>query len=220
MKQIKNILFYSNCTQITESLESKLDNLAHLCKLKIGENVILPASIYSVYDLIIMHIVKSNFTNATTIVKELHRQRQNNCVILTESLRKSQKDTLLELNPFLVFDLGKRNAEVVFNLKSVIQHYSINNEQKNISPSKNLEKKVVLAAEGHRILGVLSKRELELFNYLLDNKDFKEIRYKMGIKQSTIATIKYRLFTKLKVTSLVDLTRFAYEHQIIKQEVS
>ncbi len=215
---MKNILFYSNCTVLTDSLETKLDDLACLCKLKLGENVLLPASVYSVYDLIIIHVVKNNFLHAAKVVKELHRQKQNNCVILTVGLRKNQKDALFALNPLLVFNLYKLNSEIVFNLKSIIKHYGNNQDQKNITSSQILEEKVNLE-DAQRKLSILSRRELELFNYLLDNKNFKEIRYEMGIKQSTIATIKYRLFTKLKVNSLVDLTRFAYEHQLIKQEV-
>ncbi len=66
---------------------------------------------------------------------------------------------------------------------------------------------------------VLSEREAEVFELLIQGITTKEICEKLFIAPSTVATFKNRILKKFNVDSLVGLVHFAYKHQLIKQEV-
>ncbi len=56
---------------------------------------------------------------------------------------------------------------------------------------------------------ILSSREMAVTLHLLNGKAVKDICDSMDLKKSTVVTYKSRLFTKLKVNSLVELVRLA-----------
>jgi two-component system, NarL family, invasion response regulator UvrY len=55
----------------------------------------------------------------------------------------------------------------------------------------------------------LSNREVEVTHYLLFGKGIKEISNKMNLHANTIVTYKNRVFEKLGISNLVDLTNIA-----------
>lgn len=57
----------------------------------------------------------------------------------------------------------------------------------------------------------LSKREFEFFYHYIEGKRIKDIRCLMNIEQSTVATLKKRMMTKLGVDNVVDLINIAGE---------
>lgn len=61
----------------------------------------------------------------------------------------------------------------------------------------------------------LSKRELELFSHLITGIRLKEICDIMHIEQSTVATLKSRMYAKLGVDNMVALIRLAEEYNMV-----
>ena len=51
----------------------------------------------------------------------------------------------------------------------------------------------------------LSKREQEVFKYLISGAKTSKIARDLGVKANTISTMKSRIFFKLKVDSLIQL---------------
>lgn len=62
-------------------------------------------------------------------------------------------------------------------------------------------------------LGLLSAREVQVFNLLFSGMGVNEIAMKLGISNKTVSTYKVRLMEKLEISSMVDLVRFALQHQ-------
>lgn len=60
---------------------------------------------------------------------------------------------------------------------------------------------------------VLSERELTVVHHLLKGKNILEISKIMNLHTSTIGTYRTRIFEKLNITNLVDLTELARIHQ-------
>jgi DNA-binding NarL/FixJ family response regulator len=61
----------------------------------------------------------------------------------------------------------------------------------------------------NNLLNLLSERELSVMGYLIKGHSVKEICYTMGLKATTIATYKARIFDKLGVTNIIDLNNIA-----------
>ena len=55
----------------------------------------------------------------------------------------------------------------------------------------------------------LSPREKEVAIYMLDGLTTNLISKKIGIKSNTVSTIKKSIFVKLKLTSVLDLYKYA-----------
>jgi two-component system, NarL family, invasion response regulator UvrY len=55
----------------------------------------------------------------------------------------------------------------------------------------------------------LSNREVEVTHYLLFGKGMKEISNKMNLHANTVVTYKNRVFEKLSITNIIDLTNLA-----------
>lgn len=60
---------------------------------------------------------------------------------------------------------------------------------------------------------VLSERELTVVHHLLKGKNILEISKIMNLHTSTVGTYRTRIFEKLSITNLVDLTELARIHQ-------
>ncbi|MCH8555752.1 MAG: response regulator transcription factor [Schleiferiaceae bacterium] len=63
----------------------------------------------------------------------------------------------------------------------------------------------------------LSARELELLTHLIKGVRIKEITHIMNIEQSTAATLKNRVMTKLGVDNIIDLVKLANEYNVLGQ---
>ena len=61
----------------------------------------------------------------------------------------------------------------------------------------------------------LSKRELELYKHLIQGVYIKKIGRIMNIEQSTATTLKKRMFTKLGVSNMIELTQLSIEYGYI-----
>ena len=60
----------------------------------------------------------------------------------------------------------------------------------------------------------LSNRELEVLKMIALGKTIKEIAGEMGLSGKTIATYRARLSEKMKITSNVELARYAMQHHL------
>lgn len=58
---------------------------------------------------------------------------------------------------------------------------------------------------GLHAIEILSKREFEIVEHLLDGWKTGEIAKKLSLKSNTISTFKKSIFLKLKVESVIDL---------------
>lgn len=71
------------------------------------------------------------------------------------------------------------------------------------------------ASEGER-LNALSPREKEVFRLLADGLSVKSIAVQLHISPKTVETHKHNILEKLAVETLVDLTKLAIRHGMIK----
>ena len=62
---------------------------------------------------------------------------------------------------------------------------------------------------------LLSDREREVFRLLIAGKAVHEIALDLGISNKTVSTHKVRLLEKMNLGSLVDLLRYAMEHELL-----
>lgn len=102
---------------------------------------------------------------------------------------KSEKDFVMAINMIL--------AGQLFISQEIAQH-SISSTKGNTNYSNPFED--------------LSKRELELFNHLIKGEQMSHVCDVMNIQQSTSATLKKRIMTKLSVTNMVELINLAKEY--------
>lgn len=65
------------------------------------------------------------------------------------------------------------------------------------------------------IFDLLSKREFSVMLMLLEGKEIIEIAHLLNLSPSTASTYRGRVFEKLKIKSLVDLSNLARQYQII-----
>jgi DNA-binding NarL/FixJ family response regulator len=64
-------------------------------------------------------------------------------------------------------------------------------------------------------IGLLSDRELQVFDLLAHGKKVKEIAKDMVLSVRTVENYRYRIFSKLNINRTVDLVSFAYTHNLI-----
>ena len=62
---------------------------------------------------------------------------------------------------------------------------------------------------------ILSKREREVLNLILQGAQVKDISASMELKSNTISTFKKNILSKVGVTNNIELFKFALEHKII-----
>jgi len=63
----------------------------------------------------------------------------------------------------------------------------------------------------------ISERELQVMMMILDGKKTNEISDSLCLSPKTISTYRHRLFSKLDISSDVELTRLAIKHGVIQQ---
>ena len=62
---------------------------------------------------------------------------------------------------------------------------------------------------------VLSKREREVLNLILQGAQVKDISASMELKSNTISTFKKNILSKVGVNNNIELFKLAQEHKII-----
>ena len=62
---------------------------------------------------------------------------------------------------------------------------------------------------------ILSKREREVLNLILQGAQVKEISASMELKSNTISTFKKNILSKVGVNNNIELFKLAQEHKII-----
>lgn len=61
----------------------------------------------------------------------------------------------------------------------------------------------------------LTDREFQIFQLLITGKSVTAIGQALSLSSKTISTHKFRLFQKLDITSIAQLTRYAIDHQLM-----
>ena len=62
---------------------------------------------------------------------------------------------------------------------------------------------------------ILTKREREVLNLILQGAQVKEISASLDLKSNTISTFKKSILSKTGVSNNIDLFKLALEHKII-----
>jgi DNA-binding NarL/FixJ family response regulator len=62
---------------------------------------------------------------------------------------------------------------------------------------------------------ILSKREREVLNLILQGAQVKDISASMELKSNTISTFKKNILSKVGVSNNIELFKLAQEHKII-----
>jgi two-component system uhpT operon response regulator UhpA len=62
---------------------------------------------------------------------------------------------------------------------------------------------------------ILSKREREVLNLILQGTQVKDISASMELKSNTISTFKKNILSKVGVSNNIELFKLALEHKII-----
>jgi DNA-binding NarL/FixJ family response regulator len=73
----------------------------------------------------------------------------------------------------------------------------------------------ITAGEGKPSYEALSGREYEVFRALVGGQSVTEIARQLGLSSKTVSTYRVRLYEKLGVKTLVELTRYALEQGLI-----
>lgn len=73
----------------------------------------------------------------------------------------------------------------------------------------------ITAGEGKPSYEALSGREYEVFRALVAGQSVTKIARELGLSSKTVSTYRVRLYEKLGVKTLVELTRYAMEHGLI-----
>jgi two-component system, NarL family, invasion response regulator UvrY len=101
-------------------------------------------------------------------------------------------------------------------LKEVIKHVSIGKKYLSPEQKERLVDFIMTDKNGIKLFQQLSAREKEVARLLLKGTGILEIAGFLNVSSSTISTLKLRIFNKLKVNSVMELSRVAYESGIIK----
>lgn len=66
-------------------------------------------------------------------------------------------------------------------------------------------------------LNDLTKREREVFNYLIQGKDVKEVAYDLSLSHKTVHVHRANILHKLSLSNNVDLIRFALDNKLLSE---
>jgi two-component system invasion response regulator UvrY len=101
-------------------------------------------------------------------------------------------------------------------LKEVIKQVSIGKKYLSPEQKEKLVDFIMTDKNGIKLFQQLSGREKEVARLLLKGIGILEIAGALNVSSSTISTLKLRIFNKLKVNSVMELSRVAYDSGIIK----
>jgi len=62
---------------------------------------------------------------------------------------------------------------------------------------------------------ILSKREREVLNLILQGAKVKDISASLGLKSNTISTFKKNILSKVRVTNNIELYKLALQYKIV-----
>ena len=69
---------------------------------------------------------------------------------------------------------------------------------------------------GHAPHETLSDRELEVLRLIATGKTLKEIAGSLCLSEKTVGTYRLRIAEKMRLSSNVELTRYALQHQLVE----
>lgn len=67
----------------------------------------------------------------------------------------------------------------------------------------------------NNVLADLTKREVEVFDLLVQGKEVKEIAQTLFLSHKTVHVHRANILSKLNLTNNVDVIRFALQHQLL-----
>ena len=62
----------------------------------------------------------------------------------------------------------------------------------------------------------MSNRELQVLRLIAAGKTLKEIAGELSLSEKTISTYRMRIAEKMRLSSNVELTRYALQHQLVE----
>ncbi len=233
---MKNILLLNNDEKITQTITTVLEDLIELNNYPLDAKSPKTQIDYFNFGLVIINVSCSTYRNALLIAKKLRKISYTRFIFLAENLEEKEKKKLLDFYPVYCFDVSTIENDVTYNIKSFIfnflcvDQYSISKKiidfyftselfknlnqlninkigDEKVSENKNNDENL---SHTIKALSKLSNRERELYHLLIKGVSVKNIVDIMNIQQSTISTLKSRVFYKLGVNNVVELTHLAY----------
>ncbi|GLO60522.1 DNA-binding response regulator [Vibrio sp. MACH09] len=67
------------------------------------------------------------------------------------------------------------------------------------------------------VLNDLTKREREIFDYLIQGKDVKEVAFELSLSHKTVHVHRANVLSKLALSNNVDLIRFAIKNKLLPE---
>lgn len=67
------------------------------------------------------------------------------------------------------------------------------------------------------VLNGLTKREREIFDYLIQGKDVKEVAFELSLSHKTVHVHRANVLSKLALSNNVDLIRFAIKNKLLPE---
>jgi DNA-binding NarL/FixJ family response regulator len=225
---MKQILVINNSKYINQKLFIKLSKFANVSFHQLNTHFNLSDYSYNDFDFIFIFVSRNVYEDATILISKMKSYEQVHFIFITRNLKIQQKSNLLDFEPVMSFDVTLISEELVYNLLSVVLNFSMlkpTNSKSQARISENIEanepsfsvlfeaKKIVQSVhkEQSLMLRQLSSRETELYEYLIKGTKTIIIASKMGVKSSTLSSLKNRIFKKLGVRNDVELVRLAYQ---------
>lgn len=109
---------------------------------------------------------------------------------------------------FIQYNILKENVHAIINKQLEITSYI--EIVKNVYENDEFVSSPVNKEKVNR-LKLLTERELDVIDCMLDGQGNKEIVYQLGLKESTISTLRKRILDKLELTNNVELLNYFNE---------
>ena len=74
------------------------------------------------------------------------------------------------------------------------------------------------ASEPPAVLSELTKREKQIFDFLIKGKEVKEVAFELSLSHKTVHVHRANILGKLELSNNVDLIRFALQHKLLSDE--
>jgi DNA-binding NarL/FixJ family response regulator len=133
--------------------------------------------------------------------------------IMIYSMRNGMRcaSSLLDMGANGFLSKASTEADTVIALRHFLRYNGYVKEE----PGQDMFVETPVPENAKDIFQRLSPRERQMACLFLKGDTAKQIQYALRLKSSTVSTIKSRILEKLNVSSITELIRLAYDHQLI-----
>ena len=172
-------------------------------------NVVMEKVKHLSYDLIILDFQMPNTDIFNVISYILVHDEKAKILVYTMASEKVYAPKLFAAGIKGFLSKEAENTELVKAVKIIVAGGVYGNPQGR--PDNSAQQTLVPYTNP---FSILSAKELNVLNFLIQGKNTKEISALSHLQMSTISTHKVRIFRKLNITNMVELLALAREHQL------